>query len=72
MTLAELPKNTPAIVESVFNDADGHWRKLAAFGLMKGSEVLVTQKWPAIVVKLGMTEIGIDSYTAHLVEVRLL
>lgn len=35
-------------------------RKLAAFGLMPGSIVKVIQKYPAIVIQSGFTQLALD------------
>lgn len=67
MTLAELTKGESGVVREIRHDPEGHWRKLAAFGLMPGAEVRMLQKWPTMVVQVGRTELGLDEVTARLV-----
>ena len=70
MTLDRLPTGSTAEIESIEHDADGHWRKLASFGLLPGVQVLMLQRWPAYVVRAGMTDVGLDERTAKLVKLR--
>lgn len=67
MTLFELPKGQSNVISEIVHDTEGHWRKLAAFGLMPGATVKMMQRWPSLVVQVGRTEVGLDEVTAGLV-----
>jgi Fe2+ transport system protein FeoA len=69
MTVNQLKIGERAKVSDIIHDADGHWKKLAAFGIIKGIDLELRQKWPAFVIKIGATEIGIDSEIANLIEI---
>lgn len=69
MTVKQLKIGDRATVSSIIQDTDGHWKKLAAFGIIAGIDLELRQKWPAFVIKIGATEIGIDSEVANLIEV---
>lgn len=67
MTLRELKKGDHRPISDIVHDPEGHWRKLAAFGLMPGASVKMLQRWPTLVVQVGWTEVGLDEVTARLV-----
>lgn len=67
MTLGDLAKGAEAVVTEIVHDEEGHWRKLATFGLMPGATVKMVQKWPTLVVRVGRTEVGLDQTTSRLV-----
>jgi Fe2+ transport system protein FeoA len=65
--LAELAKGERRAITEIIHDPEGHWRKLAAFGLMPGALVEMLQRWPTFVVRVGRTEVGLDERTSGLV-----
>jgi len=67
MTLAQLAKGQTRPIKEIVHDNDGHWRKLAAFGIMPGVSVTMLQRWPTFVVRIGRTEVGLDETTSSLV-----
>jgi Fe2+ transport system protein FeoA len=67
VTLDQLRPRQPAIIAGIVHDESGHWRKLASLGIMPGETIEVRQRWPAIVVRVGLTEVGLDEQTAKLV-----
>lgn len=69
MTVKQLKTGDKAKVSNIIHDTDGHWKKLAAFGIITGVNLELRQKWPAYVIKVGATEIGIDSEIANLIEI---
>ncbi len=71
MTLDKLQNGQTAVIESIAHDKDGHWRKLVCFGLLPGAEVHMCQRWPAFVIRVGMTEVGLDQTTAQLVTLKV-
>lgn len=66
MTLNELKKGEHRAISEIVHDTEGHWRKLAAFGLMPGANVKMIQRWPTFVVQVGRTEVGLDEVTSRL------
>lgn len=69
MTLDMLEKGETGLITAITHDNDGHWRKLASFGLLPGARVTMKQRWPAYVVQVGFTEVGLDRATAALIAV---
>jgi len=67
MTLNELKRGELRPISEIVHDPDGHWRKLAALGLMPGADVKMLQRWPTLVVQVGRTEVGLDEVTSCLV-----
>lgn len=67
MTLHDLKKGEHRPIKEIVHDADGHWRKLTAFGLMPGANVKMLQRWPTLVIQVGRTEVGLDEVTSRLV-----
>jgi len=66
--LDELPKDVEATVLDVRRD-DGNWRKFLAFGILPGTRIMVTQRFPAFVISVGHTEVAMDREAAALVTV---
>ena len=71
LTLNKLAKKKRATVVAVDQHDGTHWRKLLAFGIVPGVTVQVIQRFPAIVVRIGHTEVALDLDTARLVTVRI-
>lgn len=69
MTLDALKRGHSAVITALEHDADGHWRKLVSFGVLPGATVKMCQRWPALVIRIGMTDVGLDEATARLVSV---
>jgi Fe2+ transport system protein FeoA len=67
LNLAELHVGNDSRIEQIIHDAEGHWRKLAAFGMMPGVKVRMLQRWPTLVVRVGRTDVGLDETIAKLV-----
>jgi Fe2+ transport system protein FeoA len=67
VTLAQLEKGQSKVIKEIVHDAEGHWRKLAAFGIMPGATVSMLQRWPSFVIRVGRTEVGLDETTSSLV-----
>lgn len=58
--LTKLKKNESACVVEINTEDTPKIRKLAAFGLMPGSSVRVIQKYPAIIIQSGFTQLALD------------
>jgi Fe2+ transport system protein FeoA len=58
--LTKLKKNESACVVEIKTEDTPKIRKLAAFGLMPGSSVRVVQKYPAIIIQSGFTQLALD------------
>jgi Fe2+ transport system protein A len=58
--LTKVNKNESACVIEIKTNDIPKIRKLAAFGLMPGSFVRVIQKYPAIVIQSGFTQLALD------------
>ena len=69
VTLDALKTGRTAVITRLEHDTDGHWRKLVSFGVLPGATVKVCQRWPAFVIRIGMTDVGLDEATARLVSV---
>jgi len=69
MTPTDLRIGEKARVLSLKQDHEGHWRKLAAFGLLPGAILELRQKWPSLVIRVGFSEIGLDEEMAKLIEI---
>jgi Fe2+ transport system protein FeoA len=67
VNLAQLEKGQSKVIKEIVHDAEGHWRKLAAFGIMPGATVSMLQRWPSFVIRVGRTEVGLDETTSSLV-----
>jgi len=58
--LTKLKKNESSCVVEIKTGDTPKIRKLAAFGLMPGSSVRVVQKYPAIIIQSGFTQLALD------------
>lgn len=64
------PGQTAQVVELKSGDA-GRLDRLGAFGLVPGSWVVVQQIQPALILRVGETEISIDENVAREILVRV-
>ncbi|MEI6512121.1 MAG: FeoA family protein [bacterium] len=71
ITLNKLAKRKRATVVTINRHDGTHWRKLLAFGIVPGATLVVIQRFPAIVIRIGETEVALDLDTARLVTVRV-
>lgn len=71
MNLTEVKKGQTAVVTEVMRDETGHWRKLFALGLSPGAEITVVQRWPTVVLQIGMAQVAVDSSMAKMITVEL-
>lgn len=69
MLLSALPKGASARVVQINHDAEGHWRKLSALGIVPGATVRMVQRFPTFVVQVGYTLVAIDEQLASQVRV---
>jgi Fe2+ transport system protein FeoA len=67
LPLNQLPTGSRAIVRSVSSD-DHQWRRFMALGIRPGTTLVVEQRFPALVVTVGDTQVAMD-FSAALVEV---
>ncbi|MCS6918653.1 MAG: ferrous iron transport protein A [Fimbriimonadales bacterium] len=72
MRLTQLPTGATARIVHIVHDAEGHWRKLAALGLMPSATVRLVQKFPTCVLQIGYSLIALDHQLASQIEVELM
>ncbi len=70
MSIADLPVGDVAIVTSVEPASASARQRLLALGIVPGEKVVVEQRSPAIVVRVGWTRVALDRETAEKVLVR--
>lgn len=66
--LTQLRAGTTARITRIAHDTDGHWRKLAALGVMPGATVRLVQKFPTCVLQIGYSMIALDHQLASQIE----
>lgn len=59
--LTALKINESARIVRINTDNHLKLRKLTAFGILPGSDIMVIQKYPAYVVQVGFTQVALDS-----------
>ncbi|MCX7923932.1 MAG: ferrous iron transport protein A [Clostridia bacterium] len=62
--LTLLKAKEKAKVVSLKTDDKFKVRKLTAFGIMPGVEISVIQKYPAVVIQVGFTQVALDDNIA--------
>ncbi len=67
--LTQLPSGAQARVVRVVHDADGHWRKLSALGIVPGTMLQLVQRFPTYALRTGLAMVAIDKQLAALIEV---
>ncbi|MEN3002660.1 MAG: FeoA family protein [Armatimonadota bacterium] len=67
--LPKLRTGAQARIVHIVHDAEGHWRKLAALGVMPGALVRLVQRFPTYVLQIGYSTIAIDHQLAAQIEV---
>lgn len=67
--LIQLRAGTTARITHIAHDANGHWRKLAALGVMPGATLRLVQKFPTCVLQIGYSVIALDHQLASQIEV---
>lgn len=60
MPLTHLKSGEKASIVRIKTDNMVKLRKLTAFGIMPGFDVIVIQKYPAIVIQIGYTQVALD------------
>jgi len=69
MRLTQLRTGDTARIVRIIHDADGHWRKLTALGVVLGATVRLVQKFPTCVLQIGYSMIALDHMLASQIEV---
>ena len=60
MTLNFLKKNDKATIIKIDTNDMHKLRKMAAFGIMPGADIIVLGKYPAFLLRIGFTEVALD------------
>lgn len=68
--LTELAEREAARVSCLEEPGGGVALRLAAAGILPGTEVRLVQRWPAYVVRVGFSELALDREAAAHVRVR--
>lgn len=62
--LSRLPVGTTAQVAAIRSARSARLERLSLLGIVPGSEVRLEQRWPAIVIRVGETELSLDEDVA--------
>ena len=65
VSLAEIAIGLQTRIVRIDSSVGLHFSKLAAFGLLPGTEVVVLQKEPAVVIAVDHTYVALDKRLAH-------
>lgn len=71
MSLICLKNGERARIVNINIDNDIKLRKLTALGIMPGFDIMVIQKFPAIVIQIGYTQVALDEEIASDIAVSL-
>jgi Fe2+ transport system protein FeoA len=69
--LSRLPAGTTAQVAAIQSARPARLERLSLLGIVPGSQVRLEQRWPAIVVRVGETELSLDEDVADQIIVTL-
>jgi Fe2+ transport system protein FeoA len=69
--LSKLPAGATAQVAAIRSARPGRLERLSVLGIVPGSQVRLEQRWPAIVVRVGETELSLDEDVADQIIVNL-
>jgi DtxR family Mn-dependent transcriptional regulator len=69
LSLAELHRGETARVTEIADPASSAGRKLTAMGVLPGAALVVLQRYPAIVFRIGYSEFAVDTALAGQVRV---
>lgn len=64
VSLTALKAGEKATVVRIKTDDRQKLRKLTAFGIMPGASVNIIQKYPAVVIQIGFTQVALDDEIA--------
>lgn len=64
VSLTELKTGEEATVMKIKTGDKQKLRKLTAFGIMPGVSISVIQKYPAVVIQIGFTQVALDNEIA--------
>jgi ferrous iron transport protein A len=64
MSLVDLKSNESARIIKIGTNDMTKLRKMMAFGIMPGVEVTMIQKYPALVIQIGYTQVALDEAIA--------
>jgi Fe2+ transport system protein FeoA len=70
LPLNELSAGAAATVVSINSRRSARMARLSAFGLLPGSRLHLLQRHPALVVKVGETEVALEAAVAREITVR--
>ncbi|MCX8130066.1 MAG: ferrous iron transport protein A [Clostridia bacterium] len=60
MPLTDLKTNEKARITKINTDDLVKLRKLTAFGIMPGFDIMLIQRYPAYVLQIGFTQVALD------------
>lgn len=69
MSIADLEVGQTAVVDSLERTGSTTRRRLLALGLVPGERVVLEQRFPAYVVRVGWTQVALDHDTATMIMV---
>jgi DtxR family Mn-dependent transcriptional regulator len=70
LRLSELQAAEAGTIAYVHTHVPNRLDRLSSFGLVPGTQIRVTQRWPSVVIALGETELALDKETAAEIFVR--
>lgn len=59
-SLISLKTGVRARIEEINSSNSLKLRKLAAFGIMPGSDIIIIQKYPVYILQVGFTQVALD------------
>lgn len=69
LTAAKLKKGEHAFISEIVTTDSTKLQKLMSFGLVVGEEIEVIQKYPAIIISVGFTQVAVDERIASCIRV---
>lgn len=69
LSLTELQIGRPAVISCLEQPSSREARKLVALGVLPGVRLRLMQRYPAYVIRLGHTELAVDTAMAALIRV---
>ncbi|MGI6128767.1 MAG: FeoA family protein [bacterium] len=68
-TVADLRVCQQAVVKALDTSSSDHLNKLMALGILPGTKLVLVQRSPSLVLKIGETVLAVDEEVAVLIEV---
>ncbi len=70
LTVVDIKKGESALITEIETTDTSKLQKLMSFGLVVGEEIEVIQKYPAIVIAVGFTQVAVDDRIASCIRIK--